>query len=93
MKMVECMEDEGPSHPKGETRRGITKKLNVGPSNGGKGLNKHKWGQGEPKSHENKEKSMGKELTTKKVKWDMKEVKCFNYNNHGHLVKDCPKPP
>jgi hypothetical protein len=21
------------------------------------------------------------------------EVKCFNYDNHRHLVKDCPKPP
>ncbi len=68
------MEDEGLSCPKGETRRGITKKLNVGPSNGGKGLNKRKWGQGKPLSHDNKEKSMGKELTIKKVKWDMKKV-------------------
>jgi hypothetical protein len=87
------MEDKGPSRPKGETRSGITQKHNVGPSSGNKSSNKCKWGQGNLGSHDNKEKSMGKELTTKKAKWDMKEVKCFNYDNHGHLVKDCPKPP
>jgi hypothetical protein len=43
-------------------------------------------------SHNNKEKSWGKELATKKAKWDLTKVKCFNYDNHGHLAKDYPKP-
>jgi hypothetical protein len=30
---------------------------------------------------------------TKKVKWDLPKVKCFNYDNHKHLAKNCPKPP
>jgi hypothetical protein len=27
------------------------------------------------------------------VKQNLLKVKCFNYDNHGHLVKDNPKPP
>jgi hypothetical protein len=23
----------------------------------------------------------------------MSKVKCFNYDNYGHLAKDCPNPP
>ncbi len=29
----------------------------------------------------------------KKAKWNLTKVKCFNYDNHGHLAKDYPKPP
>jgi hypothetical protein len=54
--MMECMEDEGPSCPKGETRSKITQKHHVSPSNGGKGRNKHNWGQGKPRLHNDKEK-------------------------------------
>jgi hypothetical protein len=34
---------------------------------------------------------MNKESSIKKAKHDLSKVKCFNYNNHGHLAKDCPK--
>ncbi len=27
------------------------------------------------------------------AKWDSTKLKCFYYDNHKHLVKDCPKPP
>jgi len=40
-----------------------------------------------------KEKTSNKKPTTKKVKQNLLKVKCFNYDNHGHLVKDNPKPP
>jgi hypothetical protein len=43
--MVECMEDEAPTHPKGETKNKITQKNQGGLSNGSKAYNKCKWGQ------------------------------------------------
>jgi hypothetical protein len=46
MKMMECMEDEVPARPKGEIGSGVTHKIPANPSNGNKGHNKHKWGQG-----------------------------------------------
>jgi hypothetical protein len=42
MKMVECMEDEAPTHPKDETKSEITQKSQVNLSNGSKARNKHK---------------------------------------------------
>ncbi len=46
MKIVECMEDEVPTHPNGETRSEVTQKNQAGPSSKSKGRNKWKWGQG-----------------------------------------------
>jgi hypothetical protein len=46
MKMMECIEDEVPTHPKGETRNKVIEKNQVDPSNGSKGCSKHKWNQG-----------------------------------------------
>jgi hypothetical protein len=46
MKVVECMEDEGPPHPQGEIGSGVTQENQIGPNNVRKGLDKHKWGQG-----------------------------------------------
>jgi hypothetical protein len=92
MKMVQCMEDEALACPKGEIRSEVTQKKQVNPSNGSKGHNKHKWGQGKPRPPNNKEKLVSKKPLIKKVKWDMSKVKCFNCDN-GNLVKDCPKPP
>lgn len=63
-----------------------------GPSSGSKGQNKHKWGQNKLRPHNNKEKSLGKKLIVKKTKQDLTKVECFNYDNHGHLAKDYPKP-
>jgi hypothetical protein len=40
MKMVECMEDEAPTYPKGEIENAITQKNQASPSNGSKGRNK-----------------------------------------------------
>jgi hypothetical protein len=34
-----------------------------------------------------------KEPPIEKVKWDVVKVKCFNYDNNGHMAKDYPKPP
>jgi hypothetical protein len=45
MKMVECMEDEVPTCPKGEIKSKVTQKNQANPSNGNKGHNKCKWGQ------------------------------------------------
>jgi hypothetical protein len=42
MKMAECMEEEGPLHPKGEIKSGVTQKWHVDPSNEGNDRNKHK---------------------------------------------------
>jgi hypothetical protein len=36
---------------------------------------------------------VSKELPIKKEKWDLSKVKCFNCDDNGYLVKDCPKPP
>jgi hypothetical protein len=36
---------------------------------------------------------MSKKPPIKKVKRNLSKVKCFNYDNNGHLTKDCPKPP
>jgi len=36
---------------------------------------------------------MNKESSIKKAKQNLSKVKCFNYDNHGHLAKDCPKSP
>jgi hypothetical protein len=66
---------------------------NVNPSSKGEGWDKCKWDQGKLKLHDDKENLLGKELTTKKLKWDLLKVKCFNCDNHEHLVKDYPKPP
>ncbi len=44
------------------------------------------------RSHNNKEKSLGKEPIAKKEKQDLMKVKCFNCDNHGHLAKDYLKP-
>jgi hypothetical protein len=46
MKVVECMEDEGPSSPKSEIGSVVTQENQIGLNNVGKGRNKHKWGQG-----------------------------------------------
>jgi hypothetical protein len=35
---------------------------------------------------------MGQGIGQKKAKWHLTKVKCFNYDNHGHLAKDYPKP-
>jgi len=43
MKMVECMEDEVPARPKGETKTKVTQKNQTNPSHGNKGHNKCKW--------------------------------------------------
>jgi len=91
--MVECMEDEGPTYPKGEIRNKVTQKNQTNPSNGSKGCNKRKWGQGKLRLPNNKEKLVNKEPLIKKTKWDLSKVKCFNCDNNGHLVKECPKPP
>jgi hypothetical protein len=68
MKMVECMEDKGPPCPKGEIGSGVTQKNQVGLSNGSKGCNKRKWGQGKLGPPTNKDKSLGKELLVNKAK-------------------------
>jgi hypothetical protein len=39
MKMMECVNDEVPTHPKGETGNRVTQKNQVGPSNGKNGSN------------------------------------------------------
>jgi hypothetical protein len=39
MKMVECMEDETPTQPKGETGNRVIQKNQIGPRNGSKGCN------------------------------------------------------
>jgi hypothetical protein len=36
---------------------------------------------------------MSKESSIKKAKQNLSNVKCFKYDNHGHLAKDCPKSP
>jgi hypothetical protein len=69
------------------------KKNQASLNNGSKGCNKRKWGQGKLRPLNDKEKSTNKELPIKKVKQDLSKVKCFNYDNNGHLTKDCPKPP
>jgi hypothetical protein len=43
-------------------------KHHVGESNGNKGQNKHKWGQGKPRPHNDKKKMLGKEPMVKKAK-------------------------
>jgi hypothetical protein len=65
-----------------------SKSNNGGPSSRGEGWNKCKWGQGKSGLHDDKEKSLCKELTMKKTKWDLWKVKCFNCDNHKHLVKN-----
>ncbi len=90
--MVECIGDKGPLRSKGEIGNEVTYNQHAGPRNGNKGQYKHKWGHGKLGLHINMEKSWGKELATRKVKWNLTKVKCFNYDNHGHLVKDYPKP-
>ncbi len=80
------MEDEGLTHHKGETKNELTQKQNVS-----KSQNKQKWGHGKPGFHDDMEKIESKELMIKKAKLDLAKVECFNCDNHGHLVKDCPK--
>jgi hypothetical protein len=67
MKMVECMEDEAFTCPKGETRSKVTQKNQASPNSESKGHNNHKWGQGKPRLLNDKEKLMNKELLIKKV--------------------------
>jgi hypothetical protein len=57
MKMVECMEDETFTCPKGEIESEVTQKNQTGPSNGIKGCNKWKWSQGKLGPQNDKEKS------------------------------------
>lgn len=87
------MKDEGLLWPKGEIGNEVTQKQHAGPRSGSKGQNKHKWGQDKSGPHDDKEKSLGKELVVQKVKRDFTKFKCFYCDNHKHLVKDCPKPP
>jgi hypothetical protein len=68
MKMVACMEEEGPPCPKGETRSMVTHKNQTNLNNWGKSRNKRKWGQRKLGLQSNKEKLMGKELLTKNAK-------------------------
>jgi hypothetical protein len=68
MKMMECIEDEVPTHPKGETRKSVTQKNQVNPSNGNKGCNKHKWNQGKPGPPNDKGKLVSKKPPIKKAK-------------------------
>jgi hypothetical protein len=92
MKMVECMEDETRTCPKGEIGSGITQKNQANPNNGNKGRNKCKWGQRKLRPPSDEEKLASKELPIKKAKRNLSKVKCFNCVNNGHLAKDCPKP-
>jgi len=55
-------------HPKNE----------VGPSNGCKGHNKRKWGQGKLRPPNDKENLVNKKPSIKKAKRDLSKVKCFN---------------
>ncbi len=90
--MMECMEDETPTHPKGETISEITQKNQSSPRSGNKGHSKLKWGQGKFWLSNNKEKIVNKKLMVKKAKWDLARVKCFTCDNNGHLAKDYLKP-
>jgi hypothetical protein len=65
MKMMECIKDEALARPEGETRSGVTQKIQAGPNNGNKGRNKHKWGQGKSRPQKDKEMLANKELTQK----------------------------
>jgi hypothetical protein len=65
-----------------------SKSNNVSLNSRGEGWNKCKWHQSKSGLHDDKEKSLGKESTMKKIKWDLLKVKCFNCDNHEHLVKD-----
>jgi hypothetical protein len=89
MNMVECMEDEIPTHCKGETGSEVTQKNQSAPRSGSKSYNKRKY------------KSLS--LQTMRIWWtnscwsrnqsgDLSKVKCFNCDNNGHLTKDYPKP-
>ncbi len=93
MKMVECMEEEGPLRPKGQIGSEITHKQHIDPSSEGNDKNKHKWGQSKSRLHDDNEKLLAKEPTMKKAKWDLMKVKCFNSDNHEHLANDYLKPP
>jgi len=41
----------------------------------------------------NKGRLYAKEPTRKKAKGDLSKVKCFNYDMHGDLAKDCSDAP
>ncbi len=82
--MVECMEDEALACPKGEPISGVPHKNQVNPSNGSKGSNKQKWGQGKLNPQNNKEKLTSKKPPIKKAKRNLSKVKCFNCDNNGH---------
>lgn len=90
MKMVEFMEKKSTLCPKGEIESAIAQKQHVGPSNEGNNQNKHKWGQGKSRPHDDNDKLLAKEPTMKMDKWDLMKVKCFNDDNHGHLAKNYP---
>jgi hypothetical protein len=92
MKMVECMEDETRTCPKGETESGITHKNQATLNNGNKGRNKCKWGQRKPRPPSDKEKLARKELLVKKANQNLSMVICFNCVNNEHLAKDYPEP-
>jgi len=49
-------------------------------------------GPRETKASNDKEKSTSKKLLIKKVKHDLSKVKCFNYDNNKHSMKDYLKP-
>jgi hypothetical protein len=82
MKMVESKPS---TPPRVKLEPKSSKSNNVSPSSKSKGWNKCKWHQGKSRLHDDKEKSLGKESTMKKIKWDLLKVKCFNCDNHEHL--------
>ncbi len=61
------MEDEALACPKCEIKSEVTQKNQANPSNGNKGRNKHKWGQGKPRPPNDKKKLVSKEPLVKRL--------------------------